>query len=124
MTEDHARLFVDEFRRETMRLSHTATSRDQQSTERLATVTREIDNLAANMFTGAASPTLLRLLADQEAENALLEQRLSAQATSRPAATIPLHPDLHRLFREKIAEQREALDEETIHGGAGEILSM
>ncbi|WP_413071687.1 recombinase family protein [Sphingomonas sp. 1P08PE] len=123
LTEEHARLFADEFRRETMRLSNTAASRDQQSTERLATVTREIDNLAANMLTGVASPTLLRLLADREAEKARLEQRLSAQATSRPMATIIPHPELRRLFREKVARLRETLDDAAVRGEAAEILS-
>ena len=86
-------------------------------------MTREIDNLAANMLTRVASPTLLRFLADRKAEKARLEQRLSAQATSRPAATIIPNLELRGLFREKVARVRETLDDATVCGGAAAVLS-
>ena len=55
-------------------------------------VVHEIDNLAANMLTGVLSLTLLKLLADREAEKTRLESQVAGQpATSRPA-TIRKHP--------------------------------
>ncbi|MDP1027655.1 hypothetical protein Q5H91_10555, partial [Sphingomonas sp. KR1UV-12] len=50
--------------------------------------------------------------------------RACRSSTTSHTATILRHPVLLQRSVEKIAEQREALDEETIHGGAGEILSM
>ncbi len=73
MTEDHARLFAEEFGREMARVSATATQQDQSTADRLSAVVREIDNLAANMLTGLLSPTLVKLLSDREAEKARLE---------------------------------------------------
>ena len=77
LTEEHARLFADEFRREMARLTSTLSRQDQSAIERLAIVSGEINNLAANMLTGVLSPTLLRLLSDREAKKARLEAKLT-----------------------------------------------
>ena len=88
LTEDHARLFAKEFKREMARLTSTSVRQDQLVIDRLAIVTREIDNLAANMLAAVASPALLKLLAHRKAEKARLEGQLSAPTTVVPSATI------------------------------------
>ncbi len=123
LTEDHARLFADEFGRESARIAAATAHRDEAATDRLAVVEREIDNLAANMLTAVASPTLLKLLAEREAEKARLEGQLRAQTTAKSSATILPHPALLRLFEEKVAALRETLNAETVRGEAAEILS-
>lgn len=123
LTDDHARLFADEFQREMVRLAKATASQDQSTIERLAIVTREIDNLAANMLVGVASPTLRKLLADREAEKATLEAKLSAPVSALPSAAILPHPDLRGLFEGKIARLRDALDDEAVRGEAAEILA-
>ena len=123
LTEEHARLFADEFRREMARLTSTSARQDQSAIERLAIVSGEINNLAANMLTGVLSPTLLRLLSDREAEKAQLEAKLTTQATPAQSATMLPHPALLCLFREKVGKLRETFDDETIRGEAAEILS-
>jgi hypothetical protein len=123
LTEDHTRLFAEEFGREMARLTSTSARQDQSVIDRLAIITREIDNLAANMLAAVASPALLKLLADREAEKARLEGQLSTPTTIVPSATILPHPELLQLFEDKVARLRETLDTETVRGEAAEILS-
>ena len=123
LTEDHARLFGEEFRREVARITNATTHRDQASVDRLAVVRREIDNLAANMLTGVLSPTLLKLLSGREAENASPEARLSDAATDRPTATVLPHPVLLQRFEEKVGRLIETLNDEAVRTEAAEILS-
>jgi site-specific DNA recombinase len=123
LTEDHARLFADEFGREMARLTSISARQDQSIIDRLAVVTREIDTLAANMLAAAASPALLKLLGDREAEKARLEGQLSTPTAVVPSATILSHPAVQQLFEEKVGRLREALDAETVRGEAAEILS-
>ncbi|WP_428842981.1 recombinase family protein [Sphingomonas carotinifaciens] len=123
LTEEHARLFADEFAREMVRLNQATSVQDHASQDRLAVVTREIDNLVANMLNGVASPTLVKLLADRESEKASLEAGLAQR--SRTNLTVPVlpYPTLMRLFEEKVGKLRETLDDERIRGEAARILS-
>ncbi|WP_408642050.1 recombinase family protein [Sphingomonas radiodurans] len=123
LTEDHAQLFAEEFRREMARLADSTVQKDQASADRLAVVSNEIDNLAANMLTGVLSPTLIRLLGDREAEKDRLEMLLTRNAASVPTATVLPHPALLRRFEEKVGKLRETLDDEPIRGEAAEIIS-
>lgn len=52
LTEDLAKLFVDEFRRELIRLQRVEAARVGSTAERLRELEREIDNLARNMLEG------------------------------------------------------------------------
>jgi site-specific DNA recombinase len=122
LIEDHTRLFAEEFGREMTRLTRTSARQDQSVIERLTIVTREIDNLAANMLAAVASPALLKLLADREAERSRLEGQLSTPTTAVSSVTILPHPALLQLFEEKVARLRETLDSETVCGEAAEIL--
>jgi site-specific DNA recombinase len=70
LTDDHTRVFAEEFGREVARISDMTAHTDRASTDRLAVVIREIDDLTANMPTGVLSPTLLKLLGEREAEKA------------------------------------------------------
>ncbi len=123
LTEDHARLFADEFRRESARIAVATSRRDEAATVRLAVIAHEIDNLAANMLTAVVSPTLLKLLSEREAEKVRLEGQLRAPTTVKSSATILPHPALLRLFKEKVAALRETLNAETVRGEAAEVLS-
>jgi site-specific DNA recombinase len=123
LTEDHARLFADEFQREIARLTRTSTGKNQSVIERLTVVTREIDTLAVNMLAAVASPALLKLLANRESEKARLEGQLGTPTTVAPSAAILPHSALLQLFDEKVGRLREMLDTETVRGEAAEILS-
>ena len=93
-------LFADEFQREMARLTRTTTRKNQPVIERLTVVTREIDTLAANMLAAVASPALLKLLADREAEKARLEGRLGTPTMVVASAAILPPPALLQLFDE------------------------
>ncbi len=123
LTEDHARLFAEEFQRELARLTSTSARQDQSIIDHLAVVTREIDTLAANMLAAVASPALLKLLGDREAEKARLEGQLNTPTAVAPSATILSRPAVQQLFKEKVGRLREALDAETVRDEAAEILS-
>jgi site-specific DNA recombinase len=123
LTEDHARLFAEEFQREMARLTSMSARQDRSIIDRVAVVTREIDMLAANMLAAVASPALLKLLGDREAEKARLEGQLSMPTAVAPSATILSHRAVQQLFKEKVSQLREALDAETVRGEAAEILS-
>jgi site-specific DNA recombinase len=123
LTEDHARLFVEEFRDEIARLTSTSERQDQSVIDRLAVVTHEIDTLAVNMLAAVASPALLQLLGDREAEKSRLEGQLRVLTRVVPSATILPHPAMLQLFEEKVGRLRETLDAETVRGEAAEILS-
>ncbi|WP_443025467.1 recombinase family protein [Sphingomonas sp. Leaf231] len=123
LTEEHARLFADEFAREMERLNQAMIDQERTSSDRLTIVTREIDNLAANMLAGVASPTLIKLLSDRENEKAALEARVAQRRPNKPASPVLPHPTLMRLFEEKVSKLRETLDDEPVRGEAAEILS-
>lgn len=122
MTEDHAKLFVDAFKQEVARITQNDDQRDEAASARLDVVTRELENLAANLLQGVLSPTLQTLLANREAEKIILEARLAAQPATSGASILP-HPMLLRRFEEKVAALRETLDDEAVRGEAAEILS-
>ncbi len=123
LTEHHVQLFVEEFEREMARLEKSTTQQDQMTADRLSVVTREIENLAANMLTGVLSPTLLKLLSDRENEKGQLEAKLASLVPATPGADIPPHPELLRLFERNVRELCETLNNESIRGKASEILS-
>ncbi len=123
LTAEHARLFAEEFARETARMDAASWQQDKVATDGLAVVAHEIDNLAANMLTWVVSATFLTLLAEREADNASLERRLSSNMKAPTTTTILPHAALLQLFQQKVSKLRETLDAEIIRGEAAEILS-
>lgn len=125
LTDEHARLFVAEFERKMARLTARDENRGSQDAERLAVVTRDLDNLTANLLAGVISPTLTALLQARETEKAALEARLAkapASAVKTAAAILP-HPTLLRRFEEKVGALRATLDDPAVRGEAAEILA-
>ena len=123
LTEDHAQLFAAEFQREVARLTQASRRESEEAGDRLAIVGREIHNLTANMLSGVASPTLLRMLGEREVEKARLEALLAAGRPAASAASILPHTTLLRLFERKVGALRGALDREQVRGEAAEILA-
>ncbi len=123
LTDDHARLFAEEFGREVARIAEQDHRRDDAATERLVVVSRELENLTANLLSGVLSPTLQKVLGERETEKAILEARITKKPVMGATATILPHPVLLRRFEEKIARLRESLNDEAVRGEAGEILS-
>ena len=97
LTDEHAQLFVEEFQRESERLTRQEGQRDDATADRLAIVNRDLDNLTANLLSGILSPTLQKLLGEREAEKARLEARLTTSPVAA-ARLMTLCPSL--LMRE------------------------
>ena len=122
LTPEATGVFVEEFRREVARLSSLQSSGDQQTRSRLQAVSKEIDNLAQNMLEGAVSPTVRALLEARESEKARLQRQLQSVSAS-PAAILLPTPEIIRLFQEKVATLREALNKEETRVPASVIIS-
>ena len=116
-------MFVEEFEREMARIQTSTTQQDETASDRLVVVSREINNLSANMLTGVLSSTLLKLLSDREAEKARLEASLVKHEPNALGVEILPHPAVLRLFEQKVGKLRETLDNEAVRGEAAEILS-
>jgi len=86
-------------------------------------VTRELENLSANLLTGVLSPTLQRLLTEREKEEALLEARLvTASAPVAPPFAVN-HGDLQDLFARKVSDLCETLNDAAVRTEAAGILA-
>lgn len=114
LTDEHAQLFIEEFKRETMRLANNEEVHDIASAERLTEVDREFSNLKQNLLAGVISLTLIALLADREAEKLKLEARRPAKARPQPEVEMLPTAALLDRFRDKVAKLRESLDYEAV----------
>ncbi len=79
--------------------------------------------MTKNLLAGVLSPTLSRLLAERETEQAQLLSRLAAGAPTPVSADILPHPALLRRFEEKVADLRAALTDEAIRTEASELIA-
>jgi site-specific DNA recombinase len=114
LTDEHARLFAEECRREMNAQCKTIDERDAACRERPIQVEAELANLTADMLAGVLSPTLIAVLRDREAEKADLEAVLASKPAPVSQAEILPHPALIALFREKIGALHASLNDEAV----------
>lgn len=123
LTPEHTRVFVEEYNRTAAQLAKQSQHRDDDAAARLDLVTRELENLSANLLTGVLSPTLQRLLTEREEEKALLEARLvTASAPVAPPFAVN-HGDLQDLFARKVSDLCETLNDAAVRTEAAGILA-
>ncbi|MEG8041884.1 recombinase zinc beta ribbon domain-containing protein [Sphingomonas sp. LR59] len=79
LTENHVRLFIEEFEHEMQRLGRQDAGMEHAAQHRLKQVTTELDNLYQNLLAGIASPVLRAMIAEREAE----KERLAAQRVAQ-----------------------------------------
>ncbi|WP_436286797.1 recombinase family protein [Sphingomonas trueperi] len=125
LTEDHARLFAEEFEREARRLGQREGCHQDAAEVRLKQLETELANLYQNLLAGLASPALRSMIADREAEKSRLESSSRGSATNGNTArsVLPPHGELRKQFRAKVAELRASLDNDAARPEAAEILS-
>ncbi|WP_426291590.1 recombinase family protein [Sphingomonas sp. TWP1-3-1] len=123
LTDEHVRLFIEEFERELQRLTRQDTGRHDAAQQRLRQVTTELENLYQNLLAGLATPALRAMIAEREAEKVLLETSAGAVADSKPTAILLPHPVLVEQFRSKVASLRQSLDDASIRTEAAAVLS-
>jgi site-specific DNA recombinase len=120
--DEHARIFVEEFHRETQKLERAADHRDERAQGRLRELETELANLTQNLLAGLASPTLMAMIADRESEKQRLQTITAPQPAVRRAGMLP-HSVLLKRFEEKVATLRAALDDETVRTEAAAVLA-
>lgn len=114
LTEDHARLFAEEFERETRRLGQRERCDQNAAEVRLKQLETELANLYQNLLAGLASPALRSVIADREAEKARLGRSCGGPAPKGNTVSSVLPPH---------GELRASLDNDAARPEAAEILS-
>ena len=109
LTDEHTRIFATEFNREVERLGRDERSRNSEMTGRLKELESEIANLAANMLAGIASQTVVRMLAEREAERDALSRRVDVP--ERTPTVVLKHPALRSEFEARVAHLRAGLSD-------------
>ncbi|WP_367171509.1 recombinase family protein [uncultured Aureimonas sp.] len=122
LTEGHARLFAEEFERETRRLGQQDARNDDMATRRLQQIEAELGNLYQNLLAGLVSPAMRGMISEREAEKARLEAR--GPAPARSSLPAPLLPPtlLYDRFRSKVTELRGSLDQRATRAEATGII--
>ena len=92
LTPDHGRLFVEEFKREMARLTQESERGEDDTAARLKAFEAELHKLSQNMLAGVLSPTLTKMLAEHEAEQAALKARLERVRPPRARRSFPPGP--------------------------------
>ncbi len=123
LTENHVRLFIEEFEHEMQRLGRQDAGMEHAAQHRLKQVTTELDNLYQNLLAGIASPVLRAMIAEREAEKERLEAQRVATTTGKPIVVSLPHPVLVDRFRSKVAALRQSLDDEAIRTEAAAVMS-
>ncbi|MEG8017044.1 recombinase family protein [Sphingomonas sp. LR55] len=123
LTENHVRLFIEEFEHEMQRLGRQDAGMEHAAQHRLKQVTTELDNLYQNLLAGIASPVLRAMIAEREAEKERLAAQRVATITGKPIVVSLPHPVLVDRFRSKVALLRQSLDDEAIRTEAAAVLS-
>ena len=121
LTEEHARLFVEEFGREMNRLARSDYRRDEAAAIRLRQVETELASLYQNLLAGLASPAVRAMVEEREAEKLRLEASVGTRA--KPMAQILPHPALLELFARKVEALRATLDDASVRTEAAQVLS-
>jgi site-specific DNA recombinase len=109
LTDDLAKAFVDEFRKEMARLAKSDTSDRAAIESRLKQVAVEIENLSRNFLRGVVSDHLVGMLKKLEAEERTLKKKLEASPSKAVATIITPHPRIVELYQTKVRDLRVAL---------------
>ncbi|SDF46621.1 recombinase family protein [Limimaricola pyoseonensis] len=111
-------VFCEEFVAETNRL-RAAQSGSKATTEaELAKVKRDLERLVQALLDGVPAASVRERMQQLEARQVELERKLEAA----PPAQLALHPDMAKLYREKVATLLDALNADDSRAEATEIL--
>ncbi len=123
LTEEHARVFVEEFELETQRRVRTDDRRDTAAEARLSQVEIEIASLAQNFLSGVVSPALTALLTERESEKARLEAALGTSPRLTATPDLPPATVLLERFTARVEALRASLDDDAVRPEAAAILA-
>jgi len=123
LTEEHARLSIEEFGREAARLARTDEHRDEAAHTRLRQLKVDLAKLYQNLLAGLARPALQAMITEREAEKVRLEPTLCGIRRVAPTAEILTNPVLFVQFSRKVEALRASLDDEVIRAAASAVLA-
>jgi site-specific DNA recombinase len=121
LTLEMAGVFVSEFRREAKRLAQRRSVDEVLAAERVAAVEREVESLSANLLAGVVGPTIIRMLAEREAELAELRGRTS-RVNGPGAVRLPSEEAIIGRFRRKVEDLQATLADPSMRGEAAAVL--
>lgn len=111
-------VFCEEFVAETNRLRAAQSGSKATTQAELAKVNRDLDRLVQALLDGVPAASVRERMQQLEARQAELERKLEATPPALPA----LHPDMAKLYREKVATLLDALNADDSRSAATEIL--
>ncbi|QCB44337.1 hypothetical protein E5673_10190 [Sphingomonas sp. PAMC26645] len=122
LSEEHARIFVEEFQREAARLVRLDSHADEAGQVRRQQLEVELSNLTQNLLGGLVSPILMDMISHREAELARLSAHTAGATARKPADILP-HPVLLERFSQKVTALRTSLNDVTIRSEAASVLA-
>ena len=108
MHPDLVKEFIAEYYREFNRLAATRDAERQGAKRQLAKVEREIGEMIDAIKSGIRSPTMAAELDTLEERKSALQKDMDGP----PAPPVRLHPNLAEVYRQKVENLREALNDE------------
>ena len=124
LTEQHARHFADEYRREAERMLLDSSRSEDHLRAKLERIDLELENLSKNALAGLISPTIMRMISEREKEKEQLQGEIADRARRYPPPQLPSHEQLLARFKTKVATIREALNDETVRREASETIGQ
>jgi DNA invertase Pin-like site-specific DNA recombinase len=118
MHPDLVKEFIAEYYREFNRLAATRDAERQGAKRQLAKVEREIREMIDAIKSGIRSPTMAAELDTLEERKSALQKDMDGP----PAPPVRLHPNLAEVYRQKVENLREALNDEGSRAEATAIL--
>ena len=119
MAPDMVAAFIDEYQAEVNRAAREAEQTLASDRRERAEVVRKIEAILKAIEDGMYHPSMKERMQALEARREQLDRELEA---AMPAPSVRLHPKLSEVYREKIANLEEALNDESIRTEAAEIL--
>jgi DNA invertase Pin-like site-specific DNA recombinase len=110
--------FIRGYHEEINRKAAAAGATMAASQRRLAKVKKDIDAIIDNLIAGYRNETMKRRLDQLEDERIELERKLAEP----PPTTIRVHPNLAKLYREKVENLAKSLADDEIRDASAEIL--
>jgi hypothetical protein len=118
MDPDLVAVFCDEYTRHMNALTHEHNAAREGARAELGKINRDLDRLVQALLDGAPARTVKDRMAQLEARKDVLE----AQLAQGEDVKVAVHPNMARVYRERVANLRTALTQEDCQAEAAEIM--
>jgi hypothetical protein len=118
MDPDLVAVFCDEYTRHMNALTHEHNAAREGARAELGKINRDLDRLVQALLDGTPARTVKDRMSQLEARKDVLE----AQLAQGEDVKVAVHPNMARVYRERVANLREALAQEDCQIEAAEIM--